>query len=129
MPIAHPHRWFATVALVAAASGCAPKGQTVYVAPTDDNVSARLEAGYDGRSQHVVVENRSTVSITVTSVSLTDCENVKTRCEVHRMREAVPPGVTRRVMTVQAENPGRGHRFRYNWTWEGDKTAPPLPTP
>ncbi|HEY0023160.1 MAG TPA: hypothetical protein VGB24_09620 [Longimicrobium sp.] len=129
MTIARLHRWFAPLALAAVASGCAPKSQPAYIPATSENVRTRLEAGNDGRIQYVVVENRSTVPITVTSVSLRECLNIKSRCEVYRLREAVPPGATRRVFTVRADNPEGEHRFRYGFTWESDQSTPAPPNP
>ncbi|HEY7769763.1 hypothetical protein [Longimicrobium sp.] len=129
MTTARLHRWFATLALAAVASGCAPKGPPAHIPATGETVRTRLEAGNDGRIQYVVVENRSTVPITVTSVSLRECLNIKSRCEVYRLREPVPPGSTRRVFTVRADNPEGEHRFRYGFSWESEESTPTQPNP
>lgn len=108
----------------AAAAACASSGEKAYIAPTEHSVTAYLEASYDGRGQHIVVRNASTESITVTSINLTSCENIKNRCEVQRMRVTVHPGATQRIVTVQTDNPARGSNFRWSWTWQTTSTLP-----
>jgi hypothetical protein len=111
-------RFLLIIAMGQVAAGCATATQRAYVAATDRTVTTKLEAAYDGRGQHVVVENRSSQEIVVTSLSLRDCENVKNRCEVTRMRLKVAPNQTTRIATVQVADQERAFNFRYNWTWE-----------
>ncbi len=133
MRLSRLHRCFTTSALfgmMALASGCAAKvTERVYVAPTDQTVTARLEAAMDGKGQYVYVENRSTVPVTVTSLHLRDCENIKTRCEVTRMRVKLPPGQRQQIGAVRAANPDAGHNFRYSFTWEAENAAPVISQP
>lgn len=130
MRVPRLHRCFTSSALLGMmvlASGCAAKAtERVYVAPTDQTVTARLEAAMDGRGQYVYVENRSTVPVTVTSLHLRDCENIKNRCEVTRMRLKLAPGQRQQIGTVRPANPDAGHNFRYSFTWEADNAAPSL---
>ena len=100
------------------AAGCASAPQRDYAAATDQTVTTRLEAAYDGRGQHVIVQNRSSEEIIVTSLSLRDCENIKNRCEVTRLRLRVAPNQITRITTVQVADQERASNFRYNWTWE-----------
>jgi hypothetical protein len=116
----------AVAALSLLMAGCATKGERVFVAPTEHTVTARLEPVNDGRGQHVIVENRSTVDIVVTGVRLSDCENLKNRCELTRMRRTVRPGQRQRVMTILQDNATRGHNFRYSWSWEAAGSTPVL---
>lgn len=126
MNIARLRRCFAglTLAGVVALGGCASAAQRVYVAPSDQTVTTGMEAAWDGRGQHIYVENHSTVEITVTSLHPRECENIKNRCEVDRLRVQVAPGQRRRLATVQPENSNRAYNFRYSWTREVSGTSP-----
>lgn len=126
-----PRRRTLTAAFASLASlglaGCAANVEQAYLAPSDATVTARLEAAYSGEGQHVIVENRSTVEVVVTSLHLRDCENVKNRCEVVRMRRPVKPGQRERLVTVQPAAPNLGYNFRYSWTWQAAGAPPELP--
>lgn len=98
---------------------CGARAEPVFVAPTDATVTSRLEVADEGRGQYIVVHNRSTVEITVTSVTLSQCENVRNQCQTTRLRVQVPPGRERRVAMVRVRSFDRPHGFRYAWTWEG----------
>jgi hypothetical protein len=114
------------LAVAALVIGCASTGERIYVAPTEHTVTAYLEAAYDGRGHHIIVRNNSTEEITVTSVGLSSCENIKNRCEVQRMRVAVRPGATQRLVSVQTDMPNRGSNFRWSWTWQTTTTLPAI---
>lgn len=118
-----PFAWLGFLALLS----CAPAMQRVFEAASNETVTTRLEATYDGRGQYVVVENRSTQPVVVTSLNLRECENIKNRCGVTRMRLRVAAGETRRITTVQVADPNRAFNFRYGWTWEVDAQPTPLP--
>lgn len=96
-----------TLALLGAALiGCASaQAERVYTAPTSDPVFTGTEVSYDGRGQHVFVQNSSSVENVATSFTLRNCENVKNRCEVNRIRVSVRPGQETRLATVQREDP------------------------
>lgn len=116
-------------ALLLLPAACAPAVERVYAAPSRENVFSGSEASMDGRGAHLWVENRSTVPITVTSVRLYDCENIKNRCEVTRLNVAVHPGRRVRIATVQAANDTAAYRYRWSWTWshEGSPEIPGFP--
>jgi hypothetical protein len=98
--------------------GCAARQEPRYVAPSDLTVTARTEASYNGRDQYIIVHNGSSVEITITSLHLRECENIKNSCDVQRMRVKVRPGEEIRLATIQPRNAERAHGFRYGWTWE-----------
>ena len=105
--------------VVLATLSCASAGrQTVYVAASNANITDQAVASYNGVSQLVYVTNGSTVPIVVTSVRLYDCDNIRNRCEVVRMRVPVGPGHRELIVTVNPENPERAYSYRYSWTWE-----------
>ena len=101
-----------------AAVSCATARQTVYVAPSNETVTAETVAGYDGIRQLVYVTNSSTVPIVITSIQLRDCENVRNRCEVARLRVPVGPGQRALLATIEPENRERAFTYRYSWSWE-----------
>ena len=103
--------------------GCAPTRQRVYVAPSLDNIIASLEQGRGETPSHLVwVENRSTVPVTVYSVSLRDCENVKQVCEPRPVDVTIAGGQRRVVMRVEARSPNQGFTFRYGFAWRPAET-------
>jgi hypothetical protein len=111
-------RGCALAVVVSAATACSAR-EVVHVEPSAATVTSRLEATNDGRGQYVVVENRSSVSIFVTSVQLRDCQNIRNPCEVKRMRVEVRPGRSERVLTVLSRSASSPYNFLYSWGWEG----------
>lgn len=133
-----PHRTYRPLARTALLScallllACATPRETVFIAPTHETVIASLEPAYGG-GQHIVVQNNSTVEIVVTSVRLSECENIRNRCDMKRLRVAVGPRGRHRIMTVELGNRDRRYNFRYSFTWEAAEAAPPaipgIPSP
>lgn len=110
-----------------AMASCAPNSGSTYLAPTDETVTAYTEATYGADGHNIVVENRSTVEVLVTSLRLRDCENIKNRCDLVRMRELVRPGERHRLTTVHPANPNRASGFAFSWTWEPLGDSPGIP--
>lgn len=102
----------------ATASACSSPRTLVYLAPSNQTVRAATEMAFSGDGQTIYVTNDSSVPIMVTGLRLTDCENIKNRCETMRVRVRVDPGRRQAVLTVKPDNPNRGHSFRYTYTWE-----------
>lgn len=122
-PMPSPHR--GTLALfiagLASWSACAPATQVDrehLAPPSRATISARLEPTSDGHGRRIVVYNRSSADIRVTSVHLHECENIRNRCELVRFDVLVPSGQSRHVTTVDKRDTRRSHRFRYSWDWE-----------
>ena len=114
------------LSLTAAVAGGAKPVQT-YVAPTDRSILAATEMSHSGEGQVIVVTNHSTVPIIVTGVSLQSCENIKNRCgEATRMKARIGPRQRRTVLTVRADDPSRGHGFRFSFTWTAEAAESPL---
>lgn len=116
-----------TLCLVAPVFACAGNAVTTFVAPSDHTVRSRLEPARNGRAQQVVVENSSTVEIVVNAVVLSQCENIRTRCETHPLRIPVGPGQRRPVFTIETTGGDAGHNFRYSFSWEASNAAPTIP--
>ncbi len=107
---------FGTVGTLAAA--CAGRSVPVYVAPSNETIEAGTEMALSGDGQYVYIFNHASVAIMVTGLHLTDCENIKNRCEVMRLRVQVRPGQRENVATVRPDNPNRPSSFRFTYTWE-----------
>jgi hypothetical protein len=108
-------------ALLTGLGACASAGQRerVYVAPSNDTVVSTLEqSGTSEQPVHVVyVTNNSTVPITVFAVALSECENVRQRCEPHRLNVLVGPGRRQSVFRVEPRQTNRSFGFRYGFSW------------
>lgn len=106
-----------------AALGCAPAKQRVYVAPSLDTVITSLEQGRsDPPSQIIWVENRSTVPVTVYSVALRDCQNVRQVCEPRPVDVTLAGGQKRVVMRIEPRSANQGFSFRYSFAWRPVET-------
>jgi hypothetical protein len=107
--------------LLTLAAGCASGGgQRVYVAPTAQSVFA----GYDEIASHpgqvMWVENRSSVPITIYSVTLRGCENVKQRCEVRPVNIHLGPNSRAELTRIEPENPQKAYNFSSTFAWRAD---------
>ena len=122
----HPARaTLAASALCAlGALGCASAAQRIYVAPSAENVVAGVEEGRGPNpSQSIWVENRSTEPVTVYSVTLRSCENVRQPCEPRPMDLRLAAGQRRTVLRVQPRLENRGFSFGFSFAWRPTETA------
>jgi hypothetical protein len=109
----------AALALIAGCSSAA--SQHTYIAPTPETVVTRTEERRGDPPQHLIfVENHSTVPITVFSLSLTACENVKHQCGPRPMSLRIAPGSQQVVLRVEPDKPGRGFSYRFGYNWRVD---------
>lgn len=129
MACAPPPLLRAACALVVpvALASCAAKSGLTYLAPTGETVTAYTEAAYGAEGQHIVVEDRSTVEVVVTSLRLRDCENIRNECQLVRMRELVRPGERHRLATVHPADPNKASGFGFSWSWEPVGDSPEIP--
>lgn len=105
-------------------SACAPATQRAYIAPSNETVTSDTEVRQDDPPTHViVVRNHSTVPITVFSVSLRGCDNVKQTCEPKAVNLRIPGGGHAVAMRVQPENPHRGFTYSFGFSWRADSGA------
>lgn len=112
--------------LLAAAAACASSGSSArpYVAPTRETVTAHLEAASGPEDAGlIVVDNRSTVPINVTSVTLHRCENIRQLCDQpYKMKERVDGESQRTVMRVAKKVVGQGYTVSYSFSWQSDSS-------
>jgi uncharacterized protein (DUF2164 family) len=100
--------------LIACASNRAP----VYVAPTNQTIEVGTEMTESGDAENVYVINHSSAAIMVTALNLYQCENIKNRCEVQRLRVRVRPGQRENLATVRPLYSTRAFSFRFTYAWE-----------
>jgi hypothetical protein len=115
----------AAPALLAAAGAAA---QTSYVAATRATVFSTTEEHQADPPSHLIyVENRSTVPVTVFSVSLSGCENVRESCWAKPVTIHVAPGRRELVLRVNPKDPANGFSYRFGFSWHADSsTVAPL---
>ena len=102
-------------------TACAPASQSAYIAPTPQTIVSRtVEPQGDQTAHTIYVENRSTVPVTVWSVTLTGCENVKQTCGPRRVNLRVPPRGQVMAMRVEPDSPIRGFGYRFGFSWRAD---------
>lgn len=102
-------------------AGCASSGgQQVYVAPTAETVYSGYEEMQTQPGQVMYVENRSSVTIHVYSVTLRGCENIKQRCEVRPVNIRVGPNGHEVILRIEPEDPQKAFNFSASYAWTAD---------
>ncbi len=95
-----------------------------YVAPTDATVFSEIEEGYgDTPVRLVYVHNNSSVAITVYSMALRDCENIRQNCSPRKLNLKIQPGSRSQLTRVEAKNPTMSTRFAISFGWRADSAA------
>lgn len=95
-----------------------------YVAPTQESITSRTVERDGASPSHVIyIDNRSTVSITVFSIHLSGCENVKQDCYPKRMNLRVPPGGSRMAIRVEPRSAIQGFSYSFGFSWNADSGA------
>jgi hypothetical protein len=112
-----------TLALVLVA--CSAATQRAFVAPSDDTIYSETveQQGGDIPTHVIYVLNRSTVPVTVFSVSLRSCENIEQECVPKRANHRIAPGGRVAVIRVQPDSPTRGFRYYFSFGWRADSSG------
>lgn len=115
---------FSALAALAIA-GCATSGKRAYIAATSQTVIPVVEEAQGPVTAHVIyIQNLSTVPVTVYSVTLRSCENVKQQCDAPAKRDVrVRPGGRSQIQRVEPRNPNQSFGFRYTYGWRADSGA------
>jgi hypothetical protein len=111
---------FRFASLLLAGLGLTPgivAGQSVPA--TNRTVEGELDTSIGNGDHMIYVNNRSSVEIIVTSVRLSDCENVQGSCSVIKKKTKLGPGSRVLVHRVRARYPDQHFSFSYSFTWEG----------
>ena len=123
MRIEFPRATGACLALVLVAA-CTPATQHAYVAPSRTTIVNTTEESQGPPEAHLIyIENRSTVPVTVFSVSLTGCENVRQQCTPHPVKIRVRPGGRELAMRVEPANKDQGFGYQFGFSWNADSAG------
>ena len=110
------------VVIVAGCASAAP--EHTYIAPTPQTVVPTTEEIGSVPGQIISIANQSTVPITVYSVTLRDCENVKPQCTTpRRLNIRIAPQSHETILRVEPANPKSGFRFHYSYGWRADSSS------
>jgi hypothetical protein len=119
------HHISAFLLLVAAA--CATATQRTYVAPTQETIVSTTEQHEaDPPSHSIYIENHSTVPVTVFSLNLTQCENIKNECGAHPSRLKVQPGGRTLAVRIEPRDPMRRWDYAFGFSWHVDSAGAAL---
>jgi hypothetical protein len=104
--------------------GCSAATQHAYIAPTGQTITSDTEERQSEPPVHTIfVENHSTVPVTVFSVSLTACQNVKQSCRPTPVTLHVPPGGRMVAMRVEPSSTLQGFSYRFGFSWRADSSG------
>jgi hypothetical protein len=73
--------------------------------------------------QLVYVNNRSSVPVTVYSVTLRECQNVKQSCGVRPVNLHINAGGRVQILRVEPSNPQNALTYRYSFGWRADSST------
>jgi hypothetical protein len=119
------HRPITMTCAAVLAVGCASAPQQrMYVAPTQETVFTTIEEMSTAPGQIIYVENRSSVPITVYSVTLRNCDNIKTACgEPRPLNLHLRPDSRSVLARVEPASAQRSFNFRYTFGWRADSST------
>ena len=102
--------------------GCAAKPPRAYIAATNETVRATTEESHGQAPAHnIYIENSSTVPVTVFSVTLRGCTNVKGTCDSPVSTNVrIPAGRRALVRRIEPRDPKQGFGYRYSYGWRAD---------
>ena len=105
-------------------TACATKAPPAYIAATNLTVRASAEEVSGSTPAHLIyIENGSTVPITVYSITLRSCENVKGSCDSPTpINVRIPGGRRAMIRRVEPRNAQLGFTYRYSYGWRSDSS-------
>jgi hypothetical protein len=99
-------------------SACTTNQPREHIAPSDETIELHTDVRPSGNEQWIYVFNRSSETIAVTNLYLSNCTNVKQRCGSIPLSITVRPGSRFNLMRVSAESPNLPMTFDYRFSWE-----------
>jgi hypothetical protein len=93
-----------------AQSGPARQGQEVVTAWLSDQAGSTP-------GKIVYMRNNTDAPVTVTSLTLYECENVRNACTMQQLDVRLQPGEVKEVQRVEARRREQAFRFRYRFGW------------
>ena len=106
-------------------AGCASAStQRAYVAPTHETITSTTEEREGNPPAHLIyIQNRSTVPVTVFSVTLSGCENVKQQCTPHPANLRVRPGERQLAIRVEPRDAAQAFGYHFGFSWHADSAS------
>lgn len=79
------------------------------------------------RARDIFMRNDSERDLTVTSVQLYNCRNLKQECKAYQTNVTIPPGKTVKAMRLEPENLKLSWQYQYNYNLRqaASRTGPP----
>lgn len=99
------------------ATRVASRDTAAFSPATWDNLLVTTQPDEMGVGQIVNVENRSDETVVVTSVTLTECVNIRTLCERHPVDVVVAPKERKKLLTVRWVGGGLASSYRHSFEW------------
>ena len=96
--------------------------------PTQDGepVTGFSETALGRPGHELYLRNNTSSPITITSLTLFECENIRGRCRVREVEWVLDPGEVRRALVVEPRDQARAWNYRWRWTFSrGTAAAPP----
>ena len=113
-----------TTAFAAAVAACSSATQRVYIAPSAETIISDTEERQSDPPSHLIfIRNRSTVPVTVFSVSLNSCQNIKGSCGPRRVSIKVAPGQRVTALRVEPANQTLAFSYRFGFSWNADSSG------
>ena len=104
--------------------GCSAATQRAYIAPSSETIVSSTEEREGRPSAHIIfVDNRSTVPVTVFSVNLSGCTNVKQQCGPRPSNLRLAPGQRGVAVRVEPANPQQGFSYHFGFSWHADSSS------
>lgn len=82
-----------------------------------DNIGTERERDEAAGMETVIIDNRSDEAIVIQTVKLTDCQNLRTTCGVHKPKTRVGPKERKVVLRVYPRDRTQWFTFGYSFTW------------
>lgn len=82
-----------------------------------------------GRPGHeLYLRNNTSSPITITSLTLFECENIRVGCRVRDVEWVLDPGEVRRALVVEPRDQARSWNYRWRWTFSRGTAAAARPS-
>lgn len=108
---------FVTALLLPSSLGAQTDVVFRYEAARWDNIGTERERNEAAGMEAVFIDNRSDEAIVIQTVKLTDCQNLRTTCGVHKPKTRVGPKERKVVLRVYPRDRTQWFTFGYSFTW------------
>ena len=99
-------------------SACAPNPPSGPVRRGEETVTAWLtDQGGSTPGKIVYVRNNSDAPVTITSLTLFDCENIRNACIMTPLSVRLEPGQVSEIQRVEAQRREGAFSFRFRFGW------------